>query len=236
METLEIYDGLKSMVARETSGIYEWQFELIKPYLGRRILELGPGDGYFSRRLQGEKLVLIEKYRSHVDSLKKTFGSDDKIEIVNDDILKVDIDLLSEYDFDTILSMNVLEHIEDDMRVFHIFYQILKSPGKIILILPAHSFLYCGVDQVSGHFRRYDKSKLVSNLENGGFKIVKCNHIMRIGALVYYYKGKIRKSNELFFHRNNKAGFIRHFLPFMKLFDKLVPLNFGLSILCVAEK
>ena len=93
------------------------------------------------------------------------------------------------------------------------------------------------MDRASGHFRRYDKNKLSSEMKNVGFEIVKCNYIMKIGAFVYYYKGKIRKSNKLYFEgTQNNTSYIRCLLPIMKLFDKVCPLSFGLSVLCIAER
>jgi SAM-dependent methyltransferase len=73
--------------------------------------------------------------------------------------------------FQTILLLDVLEHIKDPIAFLEAVYFHLKPGGKVIINLPACQFFYCGYDRVAGHVKRYAVSKIKDELQQSGFKV-----------------------------------------------------------------
>jgi SAM-dependent methyltransferase len=99
--------------------------------------------------------------------------------------------------YDVIYSSNVLEHIEDDLKIIKEIRERLSNEGLLILYLPAHSLLYSQMDKSLGHFRRYDKKKLVSNLQDLKFKIIEvryCDSLGFFAALLMKYQKMEREA------------------------------------------
>ena len=72
---------------------------------------------------------------------------------------------------DNLICADVLEHVRDDKGALKEFGRILKSGGRLLLILPAYATLYSNHQIKLGHFRRYDKGMTVRLLEDGGFLV-----------------------------------------------------------------
>lgn len=120
---------------------------------------------------------------------------------------------------DFIYLLNVLEHIKDDDEIINLFYQKLKKDGKIYLYLPAFDVLFSSMDKKVGHYRRYDKKKLVHLFEGKKWKIVDIRYADFLGFFATFVYKMI----------GNKNGNINPFL--LGVFDKYI---FPLS--CLLDK
>ena len=69
--------------------------------------------------------------------------------------------------FDTVLYIDVLEHIKDDRREIELAIKSLNREGRLVVVAPAHQCLYSPFDHAVGHFRRYDKKLLRSIVPSG---------------------------------------------------------------------
>jgi SAM-dependent methyltransferase len=139
--------------------------------------------------------------------------------------------------YDVVYSSNVLEHIEDDLFIIKKIRGRLTSKGLMILYLPAHSFLYSLMDLSLGHFRRYDKKRLVSNLQDQKFKIIEVHYCDALGffaALIMKYQ-KVGRS---MLANNKMMSFYDKFItPVSIILDKLFFKHFfGKNIFVVAQK
>jgi hypothetical protein len=113
-------------------------------------------------------------------------------------------------DWDTIVSLNVLEHIERDREELALYHAILKGRhGALALFVPARPELYAPIDREFGHFRRYTRSELVSKLAGAGFKIDKIRYYDFAGYFAWLVCCR------LFRQRNLKPAAVR-------LFDRLI--------------
>jgi SAM-dependent methyltransferase len=70
--------------------------------------------------------------------------------------------LPAEAKYDAILYIDVLEHIEDDRGEMARAAARLKPGGAVIVLAPAHPFLFTPFDRAIGHFRRYTRNSLRS--------------------------------------------------------------------------
>lgn len=85
--------------------------------------------------------------------------------------------------FDTVIALDVIEHIEDDRRALEVMRRALKATGRLILSVPALSRLYGPKDEQIGHYRRYDKEPLESLIARSGFTIDRVRYWNLIGVL-----------------------------------------------------
>lgn len=107
--------------------------------------------------------------------------SDDVIEIVQEKLKKIDCNIRTEkidlFDVDEsfgiIILLEVMEHIQDDIKAFDKIYNILNKNGYLIISVPAHKRKWDINDKWAGHFRRYERDELRLKLEKAGFKIIK---------------------------------------------------------------
>jgi len=93
--------------------------------------------------------------------------------------------------FDSIVIVNVLEHIEDDIQELKIAKKVLSSDGKIVIFVPAMPALYGSMDAISGHFRRYRRSELEAVIRAAGLQIESVRYFDPIGVLPYWLSYRV---------------------------------------------
>jgi SAM-dependent methyltransferase len=154
----------------EARNYQQWVFDAVSPFLGRRILEIGSGIGNMSQWLPtGDLLVLTETDPQLVQLLRERaasyFGSHvAKVCIHQLELGGAQEHALAAYGFDTIVSFNVLEHIEDDRdAVAHLLGLLRASPAavrRLVSFVPAHAWALSDLDRHYGHFRRYSRDRI----------------------------------------------------------------------------
>ena len=149
----------------------KWIFETIQPYLGERILEIGAGIGNMSKWLPiRERLIVSERDPNLIQQFNhaeqnSALLSNSRSSVIQFDLTRDDLNILKKENLDTIISFNVLEHIENDREVLQKLVCILENPNqknikKIITFVPAHQWAYGSFDKNYGHFRRYSAEGL----------------------------------------------------------------------------
>jgi len=92
-------------------------------------------------------------------------------------------DLESEETFDTLLYIDVLEHIEDDGQELRKAWRHLRPGGRLIVLCPAHNFLFSPFDAAIGHFRRYNR-RMMTRLTTPGLTLQTCFYLDSVGMLL----------------------------------------------------
>ncbi len=150
-------------------------FELILEYVeGSNVLDFGAGYGQFTQFIQqkNKNVVAIEVNEKAISKL-------DELQIPN----YKSLDTLTKK-FETVVSLNVLEHIDDDLSVLKELVSHLENEGRIILYLPASKLVWSELDELVNHKRRYSR-KLINNLAIGAeLKIDKMFFVDFIGWAV----------------------------------------------------
>ena len=140
-------------------------------------------------------------------------------------------DTLSTYD--TILFIDVLEHIKDDSAELEKAFHRISSTGSIIILAPAYQQLYNNFDRQIGHYRRYSKRRL-RDLINPRYQIVSIKYIDSMGYFAALF-------NRLFLRQNyptrSQIQFWNKFLiPLSKIFDRIFNFSFGKTIIVICKK
>jgi SAM-dependent methyltransferase len=87
---------------------------------------------------------------------------------------------------DTVILVNVLEHIEDDKWALRCIMRMLRSGGHLLIFVPAMQFLMSNLDRLLGHYRRYEKAELASKVGSAGGQILICKYFDFLGILPWF--------------------------------------------------
>lgn len=231
----EDYFILKDLFQMEKAPNYNsWQYSLVEPYIGKRVLEIGSGIGNISRHLinHTDILVGIEPNPYCVKMLTTLFTNVPQFILINKRIQDCGLEELKNYHFDTILCMNVLEHIEDDGNLLLFFEDILAPNGKVVLLVPAIPQAYGAIDKAVGHFRRYTKSTMKDILNKTSLRTEKMFYFNFLGLLGWMYNAHIRK---ITFQKDSQIAFFNKILPIIAFIEGKIGCPIGQSLICVSK-
>ncbi|MEN8221432.1 MAG: class I SAM-dependent methyltransferase, partial [Pseudomonadota bacterium] len=217
-----------------------WILDELRPFLGKHLLEVGAGSGDFSKLLlqtQTESLTAIEPSKNMFPLLEETLKhqsecSGHNIETFNAFFGDVYQSLSTQPD--TIIYVNVLEHISDDKSELTYVYRSLPVGGHVCIFVPALQWLYGTADTNFGHFRRYYKKPLESIVESIGFKIVKSRYFDIAGILPWWLLFCLLKRQSV--KANQVAVYDKIVVPIMRRLEAKIPLAIGKNILIVGKK
>lgn len=237
--------GKESSTFANLKNYRKYQYDLIRNYVGKNILEVGSGDRSFTSYLEKEnkyeieRIISIEPSKTLFDLYKNNYQF---LEFVKFECIDL-FDLRSKDvgEFDTVVFIHVLEHIERDKAALENTYNLLKKGGLVLIEVPALPWLYSIHDKMLGHFRRYNKKMLKSIIDTEKYEILKIWYQDPIGVIgsIYFFKiRKIRlksdKGKNLVF---NQGGiYDKYIIPFEKRLEKLLTFPFGLSLTAIIKK
>ena len=190
----------------------QWMSDAISPYLGERILEIGSGIGNLSRMLpKKQRLTVTDIDPVYLDLLETAYRDNDLVDTAQVDLdSDEDFAALGEGAYDTIVCLNVLEHIEDDLAAIKRAKRTLAPGGKLVLLVPQFQSLYGSYDKQVGHYRRYSRKSLRSVIARAGLEPIKVRNFNALGIPGWWFNARILQRERL--------GKVQ-----LKMFDLLVP-------------
>jgi glycosyltransferase involved in cell wall biosynthesis len=227
------HDTLQRMRLMKNNN--RWTFDLLKPFLGESILEIGSGIGSFSRFLAvlNKKLVLTDINKGYLDYLKRRFISHPKIKVISHNITSKPTQKLLDLKIDTILAINVLEHIKADRQALKNIHQILVKKGRLILVVPALEVLYGSLDQELNHQRRYQKEEIQKRLVSQGFTIEKIFFHNLLASFGWFINSRLLNRKIL---SGIQASLLDKITPLLASLERNISIPFGLSLIVIARK
>ena len=229
--THEGYYILQSV--RKARGFNRWMYQTIKQYVGSRVLEAGCGIGNFTEMLlDRSRLICADLDDFYVEMISRRFGHLENVRTIKADLANEEvIDSIGGEQLDSIICLNVIEHIPDDEAVLRNFHKLLVPGGHAIILVPAHPWLYSKTDKTLGHCRRYTQEMLRERLLKAGFEVADLWEFNRLGVYGWWVSKKL--DNETLSPRQMKL--YEWLLPIAKLMDRL-KLGPGLSVIGVGRK
>jgi len=228
--------GMMTLRRMERLGPYNaWLHARVDGALGKRVLEVGSGVGNQTRFFADRERVVASDVEVHyVRELKARFEGRSNVRVASYrfPLSGADREELLGEKIDTIVCMNVLEHIEDDASTLRDFASVLPAGGRLALVVPAMKALYGTLDVHLKHYRRYEKADLERLVKAAGFEVEKIRFLNRPGVLGWWLNSKVLKRKVL---PKGQLRAFRFILPLLKLEEKTEP-TFGMSLLVVARK
>jgi SAM-dependent methyltransferase len=222
----------------EADHFFGWIADEVAPHLGHRILEVGAGIGTVSLklldRLPGAQITALEpdpKLHDELVRRSKRHPEMQTLNVTSADLLRSDMAPT----FDSVVYVNVLEHILDDAGELRTAWSLLVPGGTLALFVPALPRLYGSLDYKSGHHRRYQRDRLRRTIADAGFELVDIRYLDVLGVVPYFAMYVVLDVRTL--GTVSSKGYDRVVVPASRAIQRLVPdPPFGKNLLAVARR
>jgi glycosyltransferase involved in cell wall biosynthesis len=211
----------------------EWMAREIVPHLGQRILEVGAGIGNLSRHLPKRELLLLTDVEpQYLSLLEDAWRGNALVDVAKFDLTSdADAAALRDRNADTVVCLNVLEHVEDDTAALARMRSLLGPGGRLVLLVPQYRWLFGAYDRHLGHFRRYDRAGLKAQVEASGFRVTRLHGFNALAIVGWWINGRLLGRTRI---GRVQLKLFDLCVPLMRVVEKILPLP-GLSLVCVAE-
>jgi SAM-dependent methyltransferase len=214
---------------------FQWQADLAAGAVGRRVVEVGCGLGNFTGHLLDRELVVATDVEPCCTArLAARFPGRANLAIHTADVLSPEFASLARYEPDSVVCLNVLEHVVDDALALRQMGGLLKPGGRVALIVPAFPALYGPIDRRLGHYRRYTRASIARLARETGFRVAALRYMNSVGCVGWWVNARILRRTE-----QSEAQirlFDRWIVPPMRQAEAMVPPPFGQSLFAVLEK
>ena len=137
--------------------------------------------------------------------------------------------------FDSVVYVNVLEHILDDVGELRTAHDLLVPGGTLAVFVPALPRLYGSMDFKSGHHRRYVRESLRGVVTDAGFELVDIRYLDVLGVAPYFAMYRLLDVKSL--GAVSSGGYDKVIVPLSRAVQRLVPdPPFGKNLLAIARR
>jgi SAM-dependent methyltransferase len=225
-------DALENHLGGEEAKNYrKYEYDMVAPHVGRSLLEVGSGLGDFSEQFlpRLDRLVVSDNDPYCVEQLRNRYQSDPAVEVLE---LALPMRVPVSKPVDTVVAMNVLEHITDDVKALNCLAEATEPGGRIIIWVPGFMQLYGEFDEKVGHVTRYTPKTLRAAVEGAGLKPEVVRPINFVGGVAWWLT--VRKRGVTYPDPKIVKLYDRAVVPLTRMIDKLHP-PFGQTVFCVAR-
>ncbi len=211
-----------------------WLFERVRPWVGRRVLEIGAGVGTMSAFLMNgahERVVLTDTNPHYLERLGARFAHQTHVGVAPLRLPTFNPDLARER-LDTIICLNVLEHVREDMLSLNTMFRLLEPGGRLVLLVPSLPAIYGTLDRALGHFRRYTPTELRRKYAAAGFRVRHLEYFNLAGVPGWWFTGRVLKRELI------PTGSLRWYDVLVPLFrlERWLPWRLGQSLIAIGER
>ena len=209
-----------------------WMADVIRPYIGQTVLEIGAGTGnltaqliprgsYWATDINPLYLMYLENVGRNRPYMKVGFTDAEKVETYPKD-----------QQFDTVICLNVVEHLADDRGALLSIRSVLGAGGRAIILVPCGPNLYGTLDEVLGHQRRYTRESLGKLAISANFELEKMIEFNRVGVVAWWVNGRLLRRRTFGLWQIKALNVMT---PVFRAIDKVLPLP-PLSLIAVIRK
>jgi len=230
-ETLEIFS--------RAAAVNRWIYDSIRGQVQGKILEIGSGIGNISEYLLADhnEVTLSDLRPEYIQILEQKFGSHPHLQ--GNHLLDLSLpDFNAHYadflgKFDTVLALNVIEHIEDDLSAIIHAKSLLRAKGKLVILVPAYPVLYNSLDKELGHFRRYTAAGLRKLMISAGLQFTGCRYFNAAAIAGWWYSGSLLHHKII---SPAKLNWYNQMVPFFRILDRVTSSFAGISLITAGIK
>jgi glycosyltransferase involved in cell wall biosynthesis len=226
---LEILDTLS-----RAPRFNRWMADTIEPFVGQRVLEIGAGIGNLSRRLarRRSRYIATDIDVEALARLRVRLAHRPNLEIRRCDLTCAADFAPFEEAVDTVVCLNVVEHVEDDLAALRHIHRTLVPGGLALVLVPEGMSVYGRYDEVLGHFRRYSSPQLAARMREAGFTVEHVLEFNRTTRPAWWFNGRVLRRET--FSRFQIWAFDR-LVPLWRRLDPYLPWK-PASLIAVGRK
>jgi glycosyltransferase involved in cell wall biosynthesis len=209
-----------------------WMADVLRPYIGDRVLEIGAGTGNMSFLLMPRQLYWATDVNPHyLDYLARLRAARPYMRVGFTDGGNWET-FPAGQSFDTVVCLNVVEHVQDDVGALRNIWNVLDDGGRAVILVPCGPRLYSSMDEVLGHFRRYTQDQLSGVAREAGFHVEQMLKFNRAGVVAWWLNGRILRKKTFGLGQIKMLNILT---PIFRLLDPWLPLP-PLSIIAILRK
>jgi SAM-dependent methyltransferase len=210
-----------------------WMADVIRPYCGERVLEIGSGVGNLTRRLiPRASYVASDINPLYLQTLSNLGAGRPYMKTAYCDVTDLSSFPRIDQEYDTVICLNVIEHVDDDRAALVNINRVLARSGRAIVLVPQGPGNLGTLDEVLGHRRRYTRKGLAELAAECGFEVSRMIDFNRMGTVAWFLNGKMLR------RRNFGLGqiwMLNLLTPLFRRMDNMLPLP-PLSLIAVLER
>jgi SAM-dependent methyltransferase len=216
----------------EARNYRKYEYDTVAPHVGRALLEVGSGLGHFSEQFAGrlDYLVVSDNDAFCVEQLAKRYADNDAVEVLD---LALPADIKIKRKVDTVVMMNVLEHIKDDVQALKDLAAVVEPGGRIVIWVPGYMQLYGDFDRKVGHVTRYTPKTLEATVTGAGLDIDVLKPINFLGGIAWWLA--VRRGGVGYPNPKLVKIYDRTVVPVTRAIERVVRPPFGQTVFCVAR-
>jgi len=209
-----------------------WMADVILPYVGNRVLEIGAGTGNMSVHLMPRTVYWATDVNpQYLNYLTKLSAIRPYMRVAYVDAIDAESFPRGQF-FDTVVCLNVVEHIEDDLTTLRNIWNSLSDGGSAIILVPCGPWLYGSLDEVLGHCRRYTESGLLKVSERAGFRVERILKFNRPGVPAWWLNSRVLRKKTFALGQILMLNFLT---PIFRIVDPVLPFP-PLSLIAILRK
>ena len=216
----------------EARNYRKYEYDMVAPHVGRSMLEIGSGLGHFSEQFLGrlDYLAVSDNDPYCVGELEKRYADDDRVEVLD---LALPAEVKISQQVDTVVMMNVLEHIQEDVQALKDLAAVVVPGGRIVIWVPGYMQLYGDFDRKVGHVTRYPPKALRASVEGAGLVPEVLKPINFLGGIAWW--AAVRRGGVGYPNPKLVKIYDRTVVPATRLIERMIKPPFGQTVLCVAR-
>ena len=209
-------------------------FSEVAPYIGRRVIEVGCGYGNLvAHMLDRELVVATDVDPTSIDQTGRRFGHQPNVVPLLCDIAGDDVSCLQQYNCDTVICLNTLEHISEDEKALMNMSSIVHVGGYVVIIVPAFQFLYGTMDASIGHYRRYTRQGMKAKLQAVGLQVKRQYYVNVLGIAGWFVNGRILRKEV---PPESQLRLFNLLYPITSRVEAVLPRVMGLSLVSISYR
>jgi len=228
------YSGSELDALANARNYYSWLVKQFEPHLGATVIEVGSGIGTFAEYILSipsvRRLIAVEPADNTYPTLRERFARDSRVTTVRS-YLNAGLKLPRA---DSLVAVNVMEHIEDDAEFAATAFASVKPGGALLLLVPALPAIFGSLDAKFEHFRRYTRKSLREKLEPGGWVIERLDYANLPGVLAWYVAGRVLRKSTI--TPRETMLYDRWVIPWAFRLEALIAPPLGQSLVVIARK
>ena len=210
-----------------------WMADTIRPYLGSSVLEIGSGVGNLTQRLlPRDRYVASDINPVYLQTLANLQEDRPYLRSSYCDVTDLATFPHESGPYDTVICLNVIEHVTDDRASLRNIGSVLAEGGRAIVLVPQGQWNFGTLDEVLGHRRRYDEASLRKLAADCGLEVERVLQFNRVGTIAWYLNGKMMRRRTFGL---GQILVLNTLTPIFRMLDRWLPVP-PLSLIAVLRK